>query len=47
VVNNGQGGGIVSGNSALGKVFRLAGMDPFDPSNINFASVLATENTPK
>ena len=40
-------GGLVSkGNSALGKEFRLGGMlNPlFDPTVLNFASILATEN---
>ena len=43
-------GGIVSkGNSALGKEFRLGAMlNPlFDPSLLNFASILSTENDTK
>ncbi|MGM8361113.1 T9SS type B sorting domain-containing protein [Flavobacterium sp. ARAG 55.4] len=48
--NNGgynHGGGLVSkGNSALGTTFRLGGMlNPLsDPTLLNFASILATEN---
>ena len=43
-------GGLVSkGNSALGKTFRLGAMlNPlFDPTLLNFASILATENGTK
>lgn len=43
-------GGLVSkGNSALGTIFRLGAMSNplFDPSLLNFASILATENNTK
>ena len=53
-INNNRGynhaGGLVSkGNSALGTTFRLGAMlNPlFDPTLLNFASILATENGTK
>ncbi|MGQ7944815.1 T9SS type B sorting domain-containing protein [Flavobacterium sp. WC2509] len=48
--NHNHAGGLVSkGNSALGKEFRLGAMlNPlFDPTLLNFASILATENGTK
>lgn len=50
IVSYAHAGGLVSkGNSALGTVFRLGAMfNPLnDPSLLNFASVLATENGTK